>query len=110
MHAGRIVKWAAGIVATGLGIFGLAKAYGGAKPQEYSDKWFDTVSDEVLDAEREVVRQKYCAVGGDFSLGVALQNLLRRFDSEMNKRACGGEKSHAPSVHREHGWYLPNDD
>ena len=28
---------------------------------------FDTVSDEVLNAEREVVRKQYCTAGDDFS-------------------------------------------
>lgn len=39
---------------------------------------FDTVSDEVLNAEREVVRKQYCTAGDDFSLAVSLQNLLNR--------------------------------
>ena len=76
----------------------------------YSSKWFDTVSDEVLDTEREKVRIAYCSSGSDFIEASRLQNLLWRFDREMSKRAWGDETSHAPSIHREHGWYLSNDD
>lgn len=35
---------------------------------------------------------------------------LGRFDREMSKRAWGNEEPQAPSIHREHGWHLPNDD
>ncbi|NLS86180.1 MAG: hypothetical protein GXZ14_11410 [Ruminococcaceae bacterium] len=76
----------------------------------YSSKLFDTVSDEVLDVEREKVRIAYCSSGSDFSEACRLQNLLWSFDKEMSKRAWGDEIPHAPSIHREHGWYLPNDD
>ena len=110
MNAGKFLRWTLGAIATGFGLFELVRAYGGVEPQKYSDKWFDTVSDAVLDTEREVVRQKFCTAGHDYSLAVELQNLLRRFDSVMNKRAWGDKKPHVPSVHREHGWYLPNDD
>lgn len=67
---------------------------------------FDTVSDEVLNAEREVVRKQYCTAGDDFSLAVSLQNLLNRFDNVLSKRAWGGETPHGPSYHREHGYNL----
>lgn len=76
----------------------------------YSSKWFDTVSDEVLNTEREKVRIAYCSSESDFNEASRLQNLLWRFDREMSKRAWGDEMPHAPSIHREHGWYLPNDD
>lgn len=79
-------------------------------PKLYSPKWFETVSDADLELERENVRLAYCSSGDNFSEACVLQNLLRRFDREMSKRAWGGEIPHAPSIHREHGWYLPNDD
>lgn len=80
------------------------------KANMFSAKWFDTVTDEVLSAEREKVRLAYCSSGDNFSEACRLQNLLWRFDKEMSKRAWGDEIPHAPSIHREHGWYLPNDD
>lgn len=80
------------------------------KVNMYSSKWFETVTDEVLNTEREKVRLAYCSSGDNFSEASRLQNLLWRFDKEMSKRAWGDEIPHAPSIHREHGWYLPNDD
>lgn len=80
------------------------------KTNMYSSKWFETVTDDILRTEREKVRLDYCASGDNFSEASRLQNLLWRFDKEMSKRAWGDEIPHAPSIHREHGWYLPNDD
>lgn len=80
------------------------------KADLYSPKWFETASDELLNTEREKVRLAYCSSGDDFSKANWLGNLLRRFDKELSKRAWGDEIPHAPSIHREHGWYLPNDD
>lgn len=80
------------------------------KANMYSSKWFETVTDDVLSTEREKVRLDYCASGDNFSEASRLQNLLWRFDKEMSKRAWDDEVPHAQSIHREHGWYLPNDD
>lgn len=80
------------------------------KANMYSVKWFETVTDEVLGVEREKVRLAYCSSGDNFSEANRLQNLLWRFDKEMSKRAWEDGIPHAPSIHREHGWYLPNDD
>lgn len=80
------------------------------KANMYSSKWFETVTDEALSTEREKVRLAYCSSGENFSEASRLQNLLWKFDKEMSKRAWGDEIPHAPSIHREHGWYLPNDD
>lgn len=80
------------------------------KANLYSSKWFEKVSDAELELEREKVRLAYCSSGDDFSKASSLQKLLWRFDKEMSKRAWGDEIPHAPSIHREHGWYLPNDD
>ena len=80
------------------------------KANMYGSKWFEAVTDDVLSTEREKVRLDYCASGDNFSEASRLQNLLWRFDKEMSKRAWGDEVPHASSIHREHGWYLPNDD
>lgn len=80
------------------------------KANLYSSKWFENASDTELKLEREKVRLAYCSSGDDFSAASALQNLLWRFDKEMSKRAWGDKIPCAPSIHREHGWYLPNDD
>lgn len=80
------------------------------KANLYSSKWFEKATDAELNAAREKVRLDYCASGDNFKAACSLQNLLRRFDKELSKRAWGDEIPHAPSIHREHGWYLPNDD
>ena len=80
------------------------------KANLYSSKWFENATDAELDTAREKVRLDYCSSGDDFKAACCLQNLLGRFDKELSKRAWGNEIPHAPSIHREHGWYLPNDD
>lgn len=80
------------------------------KASLYSSKWFEKATDAELNAAREKVRLDYCSSGDDFKAACSLQNLLGRFDKELSKRAWGDEIPHAPSIHREHGWYLPNDD
>lgn len=76
----------------------------------YSNQWFKTASDAELETEREKVRIASCSCGGDMDSAIELQNLLHRFDMEQSERAWGGESPRASSRHREHGWYLPNDD
>ena len=80
------------------------------KPSTYSSKWFETVTDEVLSNEREKVRLAYCCSGENFSEACRLERLLGLFDKEMGKRAWAGKIPCPPTIHREHGWYLPNDD
>lgn len=80
------------------------------KANMYSSRWFETLTDDALSTEREKVRLSYCSSGDNFSEASRLQNLLWRFDQEMSKRAWDDEIPHAPSIHREHGRYLPNDD
>lgn len=76
----------------------------------YSERWFKTASDAELDSEREKVRLAFCSSGDDIDRAIELQNLLHRFDMEQSERAWDGETPRASSRHREHGWYLPNDD
>ena len=77
---------------------------------KYSGKWFERVSEEELNTEREKVRLEYCSSGDNFSEACRLQKLLWRFDKEISKRAWGDRKTQAPSLQRENGWYLPNED
>ena len=81
-----------------------------AESEIYSSRWFEKLSDAELASEREKIRLAYCSSRDDFSSACSLQNLLWRFDKEMSKRAWGDEIPHAPSIHRERGWYLSNDD
>lgn len=100
------IKKLVGAAAAILGTAGLMKLFGKKKPQKYGDKWFDTVTDEVLEKERENVRKQFCAAGKDISLASSLQNMLNRFNAEMCKRAWKGEEPQPPSYHREHGYNL----
>lgn len=67
-------------------------------------------SDEELQEEREKIRQDYCNPKLDMKYREDCRRKLDRFDAEISKRAWGDEEPHGPSYHREHGWYLPNDD
>ena len=57
----------------------------------------------MTDEEREKVRQRWCS--GDESV----EHELERFDEELRKRQGSSDSTGFPA-HREHGWYLPNDD
>ena len=103
MDIKKIVVVGFGFLATGLGVY---KLLSGNEPQKYSSKWFETISDEILETEREVIRKQFCSAGDNFSLAVSLQNLLFRFDSELRNRSGEDKISYGPSYHREHGYNL----
>ena len=73
---------------------------------KYSDNWFASKSDDELETEREKVRLAHCS--GDEKAW----NILEIFDNEMRKRANIGHENEEYKYpkHREHGWYLSNDD
>lgn len=108
MDKKKAVIGVSGLAAIGYGLYRLLG--NDSEPQKYSSEWFKNATDEELYTERESVRKGYCQSGNDFSKANRLWHLLRDFDSEMNDRAWGDEEPHAPSIHREHGWYLRNDD
>lgn len=64
--------------------------------------------DEELKEEREALR--LCYVSGEGGL----YDEMHRYDAEMTRRAnetYAREHPNPPEQrHREHGWYLPNDD
>lgn len=103
---GGVAIGIATIVAGGiLGTKGLNK-----EPRKYTGKWFKTVTDAILNEERENVRKQFEKSGDDFSLAVNLENLLNIFDKELSRRAWGNETPRPPRIHREHGWYISKDD
>lgn len=75
----------------------VAKALGSLRPY----------SDDELELKREVIRLRHSA-------GDDRYDELRRYDAEMVRRsneAYEREHPNPPATrHREHGWYLPNDD
>ena len=102
----KIIKVAGGIAAIIVTIGGTvvtALSNVSGSNDKYSNKWFDSLSDDELSVEREKIRQRHCH-------GEDMYNLLHKFDDVMSKRAWGNEVPHAPAYHSEHGWYLSEDD
>ena len=101
-----------GGVCTLLGLTALAYFLsGGNDDGEYSDSWFKSLSDEELEAQREKVRLDWCHKPKDIDEAVRLESLLNRFDNEMGDRARANMPTeYKPPRHREHGWYLDNDE
>lgn len=73
----------------------------------YNKERLSTISDNLLNEEREEERIKWCH--GE-------ENEIRLYDNELERRAKlkwkkdhpDGKRGELPR--REHGWYLPNDD
>ena len=79
---------------------------GFGKKRKYSKKWFESISDAVLNSEREKVRKAYCSSGRNYKKACFLENLLGLFDAESSRRAWKGRKPSGPSYRREHGYNL----
>lgn len=79
----------------------------------FSSHWFNEASDDDLADEREAVRLQYVAAR-DIKTADELYDLLHQFDEEMirrsNKKYERENPNPQPRRHREHGWYLPNDE
>jgi len=107
MNVKKAIVAVAGFIITG---YGLLKILSDEGSRKYSNKWYEAASDDVLKREREMVRKQYCAAGDNYSLAVRLEKLLQRLDSELSNRAWNGRTDYGYPKHREHGWYLTNDD
>jgi len=72
-----------------------------------------SLSDEELEDEREALRLRYVA-SGDVDEATKLYNEMHRYDGESIRRSNEAYEREHPDPpeprHREHGWYLPNDD
>ena len=88
--------------------YGILKLLSNGNNEKYSDDWFDSLSDEEIDDEREKVRQEYCSAKDD-NAATTLQNLLSLFDKVIRERKSSDEEWGYP-VHTEHGWHLSEDD
>ncbi|MFF0111932.1 hypothetical protein [Streptomyces prasinus] len=87
-----------------MGIFdSIARGLGSLRP----------LSDKELEDEREALRQRYVS-SGDVTEADKLYDELHRYNEEMTRRANEAYARENPNPpkprHREHGWYLPNDD
>lgn len=79
----------------------------------FSSRWLRNATDDELESEREKVRERYVGGTTDIKEASKLYNTLHRFDSEMIDRANSKYEKENPNAkprHREHGWYLSNDD
>ena len=82
--------------------------------KKFTKNWFKNATDDELELEREKVRLRYID-GSNIDIVEAdrLYNVLHTFDAEMIDRANTKYDNEHPDTHprhREHGWYLPNDD
>lgn len=87
-----------------MGIFdSIARGLGSLRP----------LSDTELEDERESLRQRYVSTG-DVGEATNLYDGLHRYDGEMTHRGNKAYEHENPNPpeprHRDHGWYLPNDD
>lgn len=103
MNTKKMFGLTAGLVIASLGTY---KLLAGKEPAKYSEKWFSITSDDVLKAERDVVRKHYRSLGSDYSAAIMLECLLQKFDSVLSKRAWNGEIPRCPNYPREHGHNL----
>jgi hypothetical protein len=103
------IKKALGIGASVLSVVVLAIFGIWGDKDDFAD-FLKNATDDELDAEREKVRLDSCNPNLDLNYRISCRNKLSAFDAEKHKRHPGNEEPHAPSRHREHGWYLPNDD
>lgn len=73
-------------------------------PELYSKEWFESLSDEQLADEREKLRLKTQDPNWEWGLYAFDNEIRRRYDLK------NPNKEFIPPVHREHGWYLHNDE
>ncbi len=100
----KVLSIGTGLLTVAISIFTLFR-----NKDDFAD-FLKNATDEELEVEREKIRLDFCNPNLDEDYRISCQNKLKAFDSEMSKRAWGDKESHAPTYHREHGWYLPNDD
>ena len=87
---------------------------------KYDKSWIDSASLEELESEREKIRQEKMDIYSPNSSisdseqrslkNEFLQKLLDFFDNAIRKFHDKNDDSSGTPRHREHGWYLPNDD
>ena len=77
---------------------------------KYSSDWLKTASLEELKTEREKVQADYRNPELDIDYRGDLWDLLLEFDTAIGEKQWEGQEPKGPAFHREHGWYLPNDD
>lgn len=70
-------------------------------------------TDQELSDEYEALRQRYISHHKIDNEHIRIRNEMDRYNSEMTRRLNAKYHRENPNpkpVHREHGWYLSNDD
>lgn len=101
-----IVKWVVGLI--GVGAICVAKNKLSLNKEDDFDNWLETASDEELadgyeERRLEWLKNEYGDVTPE----------MRKIDDEMVRRSNEKYRKEHPNAevrHREHGWYLPNDE
>ena len=83
----------------------------------FGKKWLRTANDEELREKRDKLNQGWFGSFRD-DIQMGIDEAIDKIDSidwELNRRAWDkyNSEDHSqdkPPRHREHGWYLPNDD
>ena len=78
---------------------------------KYTNYWFKHASLDELNSEREIVQwQGYNNPQLDDDFREKCHELLYKFDEWIRKKQYCDNDDWKPPAHREHGWYLSNDD
>ena len=78
--------------------------------QKYRSSWLKTASLDELQTARAEVLADSLNPQLDMDYRSDLDDLLYDLDSAIDKKKWKGQESKGPAFHREHGWYLANDD
>ena len=78
--------------------------------KEYSSSWLETASLDELQTARSEVQSDYGNPELDIDYRADLGDLLLEFDTAIGNKQWEGQEPKGPAFHREHGWYLSNDD
>ena len=75
---------------------------------KFSQRWLRNASDETLAKERELLRPKAVYEGESYVF--TIMNLIDREMARRMNEKYEREHPNAQARHREHGWYLPNEE
>lgn len=79
----------------------VCKALGQSEPEPYTTRWYEGLTDDEWQEEREKTRLAMRGTCGE--LADEMYFRLKRFDDEWSRRKDDGTDYHGPSLHREHG-------
>lgn len=102
----KINKLIVGLGSVAVVAYGAYKVFSNKKPSKYSVEWIKELTDKEWNAEREIIRQKFCNPKYDDATRIGFQNLLRLFDKVKSDRDWADIKPQGPTYHREHGYNL----